>query len=79
MEITTTSRPGVSVIGDGASLWIDAGDLSARLREQGLTIGLADCFIAVVALKNQIPVLTEDRHFAELQRQTGLTLIRQND
>ena len=67
------------VIGDGASLWIDAGDLSARLREQGLTIGLADCFIAVVALKNQIPVLTEDRHFAELQRQTGLTLIRQND
>lgn len=63
------------VIGDHVSLWIDAGELSARLRGRGLTIGLADCFIAVVALKNRIPVFTEDGHFAELHRQTGLIFI----
>ncbi len=72
---TLRSLPSVfPVIGENITLWIDAGDLSARLRAQGLTIGLADCFIAVAALKHELPVYTEDRHFAQLQQQTGLTL-----
>lgn len=63
------------VIDDSASLWMEAGELSANLRGQGLTIGLADCFIAVAALNNRISVLTEDRHFAKLHQHTGLGLV----
>lgn len=72
---TIRSFPSVfPVIGDIFNLWIEAGDLSSRLRGQGMTIGLADCFIAVAALETEVPVYTEDRHFAELRRQTGLAL-----
>lgn len=63
------------VIGTSVALWVEAGELSARLRGQGLTIGLADCFIAVAALNSRISVLTEDCHFAKLHQHTGLGLV----
>jgi predicted nucleic acid-binding protein len=43
-----------------------AGNLAAQLRAKGLTLPLTDVLIATVALRNQVSVLTIDKHFHHL-------------
>jgi len=63
------------VVGEGKNTWIEAGKLSFFLRKKGKNIGLADCYIAVIAKESGCPLLTLDKHFGEMQREAGLTLI----
>jgi predicted nucleic acid-binding protein len=46
--------------------WMNAGKLAAQLRAKGLTLPLTDVLIATVALRNQVSVLTIDKHFQHL-------------
>jgi predicted nucleic acid-binding protein len=48
------------------SLWIKAGRLSAALRKKGVTIPFSDIIIAVLALENDLTVLTVDGHFEQV-------------
>jgi tRNA(fMet)-specific endonuclease VapC len=48
------------------SLWHKAGDLSASLRKQGLTIPLSDVLIAVIALEHNLSLFTLDSHFKDV-------------
>ncbi|HKK00671.1 MAG TPA: PIN domain-containing protein [Desulfuromonadales bacterium] len=50
------------------TLWLDAGRLSAALRKKGVPLPFSDILIAAVALKNDLTVLTVDRHFDQIPR-----------
>jgi predicted nucleic acid-binding protein len=55
--------------------WMNAGKLAAQLRAKGLTLPLTDVLIATVAQRNQVSVLTIDKHFHHL----GVDLVRLNE
>lgn len=46
--------------------WMAAGVTLQSLREKGITLPLTDALIAAVAVRNDLPVLTEDKHFQHL-------------
>ena len=48
------------------SLWVQAGRLFGALRKKGVTIPFSDVMIAVLALENELTVLTVDRHFEQV-------------
>jgi predicted nucleic acid-binding protein len=56
-------------------LWRKAGELSFRLRKSGKSVDLADCYIATLAGEMGYSVLTLDRHFLALAKETGIKLI----
>lgn len=55
-------------------LWAEAGHLSFNLRRKGLTVGLADCFIAVAASQACVPLATLDGHFEVLKKPAKISL-----
>ena len=46
--------------------WLSAGQALQALRIKGFQIPLTDALIAAVAIRNGLPVLTVDKHFAHL-------------
>ena len=56
-------------------LWRQAGELSFRMRKSGKTVGLADCYIAVLAREMGYSILTLDKHFGVLAKETGVKLV----
>ena len=52
--------------------WIKVGDLSFRLRKNGITIPLTDIAIASTAMDNNLMLVTRDRHFQQIP---GLSLM----
>jgi predicted nucleic acid-binding protein len=46
--------------------WLKAGHTLQNLRSQGITLPLIDALIASIAKRNQVSVLTIDKHFAHL-------------
>lgn len=61
-------------IAETYQLWASAGRLSFQLRRKGLTIGLADCYIAVAAASAHAQVATLDNHFELLVKPAKITL-----
>lgn len=55
-------------------LWEEAGELSYNLQRKGKTLGLSDCYIAIVAKAHILKLLTLDRHFSVLEKESGLRL-----
>lgn len=55
-------------------LWEKAGEVSYNLRRKGRSAGLSDCYIAVHAIAHNVRLLTLDRHFSVLGKETGLRL-----
>lgn len=49
------------------SLWVKAGELSSTLRKAGKTIPFSDVLIAIVALENNLSVVTIDKHFRDVK------------
>ena len=55
-------------------LWAKAGKLSYTLRHKGITVGLADCFIAVSAVEAGAELLSLDSHFESIRTALKLTM-----
>ncbi len=47
--------------------WDDFGEFLYRLRTSGVTLPYADALIAFIAIKNDLMVLTKDKHFRLIQ------------
>jgi hypothetical protein len=62
------------IINESHSTWINAGELSSRLRRAGRTVGLADCLLAAFASEHNQALLTHDRHFGVIKEAIGLDL-----
>lgn len=60
---------------EGAQTWQAAGELSFKLRRQGKTVGLSDCFIAIAARDGDAEILTLDRHFELMREEAGVRLM----
>lgn len=56
------------------ALWEKAGELSYNLQRKGKAVGLSDCYIAVAAEAGKVKLLTLDRHFSVLEKESGLQL-----
>lgn len=59
---------------DSNELWEKAGELSFSLRLKGKIVGLADCYISVVASSNNVKLFTLDKHFEIISKETKLDL-----
>lgn len=57
----------IPILPDNKENWFKAGSLSYKLRRKGKTIGLSDCYIAVIANENKTYIYTLDKHFADLK------------
>jgi predicted nucleic acid-binding protein len=55
--------------------WQAAGEFSFRLRRNGKAIGLADCYIAVVARTEGVSILSLDHHFEMMKDDIGIKLV----
>ena len=54
----------VRILNESESTWQETGFLSNKLRKQGKTISLIDCYLAVLAKENKAVILTLDKHFS---------------
>ena len=59
---------------ESPSIWETAGELSYRLRRKGISVGLADCFIAIAARESNVRIFTLDTHFERLKEEAGIKL-----
>jgi len=57
----------VKVLNESESTWQEAGFLSRKLRKQGKTISLIDCYLAVLAKENKAVIITLDKHFSVIE------------
>lgn len=64
-----------TIVGESADTWLEAGRLSFSLKKKGKTINLADCYIAILANEHKCSLLTLDKHFKEIQKETGLKML----
>lgn len=53
----------VKILNESGSTWQQAGFLANKLRKQGKTISLIDCYLAVLAKESKAVILTLDKHF----------------
>ena len=53
----------VKILEEGPSIWQEAGLLANKLRKEGKTIPLIDCFLAVLAQEHKASILSLDKHF----------------
>ncbi len=61
---------------ESAGMWEEAGMMAFRMRRQGRSPGLADCYIATAAMNSRALIYSYDRHFEELARFCGVDLYR---
>ena len=54
--------------------WEEAGILSFRLRGKGRTVGLSDCFIAIMSKRYDVTLLSFDQDFAVIKEEIKLNL-----
>ncbi len=52
------------ILKESESTWQQAGFLANKLRKQGKTLSLIDCYIAILAKENKAVILTLDKHFS---------------
>ncbi len=57
----------VKVLNESESTWREVGFLSRKLRKQGKTISLIDCYLAVLAKENKAVIITLDKHFPVIE------------
>lgn len=61
----------VRILNESESTWQEAGFLANKLRKQGRTIALIDCYLAVLAKENKAAILTLDKHFSVIEEKIG--------
>ena len=75
LEVIREFVEAFTIIGESADTWLEAGTLSFTLKKKGKTINLADCYIAILAKDHKCSILTMDKHFKEIQKETGLKIM----
>jgi predicted nucleic acid-binding protein len=75
LEVIRAFVEAFTIIGETADTWLEAGRLSFALKKKGKTINLGDCYIAILAKEHKCSVLTLDKHFKEIQKETGLKIL----
>jgi hypothetical protein len=75
LEVIRAFVEAFTIISESAGTWLEAGRLSFALKKKGKTINLADCYIAILAKEHKCSVLTLDKHFKEIQKETGLKML----
>jgi hypothetical protein len=55
-------------------LWEMAGELSFNLQSRGKRVGLSDCYIATATRTYNVSLLTLDKDFNVLKKETGIKL-----
>lgn len=55
-------------------IYLHASSLYKTLRNKGITIPSVDVTIAAIAIKNKIPIFTDDKHFKIIQKYSELKL-----
>ncbi len=75
LEVIREFAEAFTIIGESADTWMEAGKLSFALKKKGKTINLADCYIAILAKEHKCSVLTLDKNFKEIQKETGLKIL----
>lgn len=75
LEVIREFVEAFTIIGEGTDTWLEAGRLSFTLKKKGKTINLADCYIAILAKEHKCSILTLDKHFKEIQKETGLKML----
>jgi predicted nucleic acid-binding protein len=56
------------------SIWDNAGQLAYRLRRKGITPGLIDCYLASLAIRHDVSLMTLDKGFESIQEHCSLRL-----
>ena len=64
----------IPILESNDQTWIVSGRLSHRLRQQGSTVGLVDCYIAAIAQENRCLLLSLDKHFPIIAKHFSLEL-----
>lgn len=63
------------ITGENEDSWRKAGELSYNLKKKGKTVNLIDCYIAVIAIEQDCSIMTLDKHFKIMEKESGLKLI----
>ena len=64
----------IPVLESNDKTWIASGRLSHKLRQQGTTLGLIDCYIAALAQDHRCLLLSLDKHFPIIAKHFPLEL-----
>lgn len=64
-----------NIIGESEDTWLKAGRLSYLLRKKGKTVSLTDCYIAIMAGEQNCAILTLDKHFKDIEKESNIKLI----
>jgi len=59
---------------ESTEMWKEAGELSFTIQQKGRSVGLSDCYISVITNSNNARLLTLDKHFDIIGKETGLIL-----
>ena len=65
----------LNIVDISLSTYVNAGKCRKKLLTKGKTIPLTDIILAETCITNDIPLLTFDKHFAEIQKVSSLKII----
>lgn len=63
-----------AVLHESATTWERAGHVSHRLKRQGKTVGLGDCYLAALAEEHAAALYTKDKDFQVIKTVIDLVL-----
>jgi hypothetical protein len=63
---------GLHLLDDTCEIFVRAAEVGCELRSDGITVPLTDIVIAIQCRENALRLLTRDRHFEMIGRQTDL-------
>jgi predicted nucleic acid-binding protein len=63
------------IMSEGEDTWFKAGKLSYILRKKGKTVSLTDCYISIMAEEHNCAILTLDKHFKDIEKESSIKLI----
>ncbi|MDP1809129.1 MAG: PIN domain-containing protein [Actinomycetota bacterium] len=76
VEVINDLAEVATILSEPPDAWRKAGTLSFDLRRDGKTVGLADCYIAVVAQAYGSPLYSFDKHFEIISESIDILLYK---
>ncbi|MFA5846105.1 MAG: PIN domain nuclease [Thermodesulfovibrionales bacterium] len=73
-EITKQRLIKLPFIDTDKEIYLYASSLYKKLRSKGITVPPVDVTIAAIAIRNKIPILTDDEHFKTIAKHSELKL-----